>query len=166
MLGSSCEGVCGVSEWGRDVGLWDLGWSGHATDEDEGDGEDDEAHDEIGHLQVGRTAGRTLADDKVHGDLERADGGEYDRADGDDHTPPSGVAQLELTGRVHVGVPAVAHRAVAARVSRRLGSELALARQVHGAVGAAADAVHEWRGSSALLHADEAHLYGGGCMGA
>lgn len=153
MLGSSCEGVCGVSEWGRDVGLWDLGWIGHATDEDEGDGEDDEAHDEVGHLQRGR------ADDKVHGDLERADGGEYDRADGDDHTPPSGVAQLELAGRVHVGVPAVAHRAVAARVSRRLGSELALARQVHGAVGAAADAVHEWRGSSALLHADEAHLY-------
>ena len=68
MLGSSCEGVCGVSEWGRDAGLWDLGWSGHATDEDEGDGEDDEAHDEVGHLQRGR------ADDKVHRDLERADG--------------------------------------------------------------------------------------------
>ena len=133
-----------------------MGWSGHAADEDECDGEDAEAHEKVGHPQVG------CADDKVHGHFIRADGREYERADGDDHTPPSVRAQLALAGPVHVGVPAVAHRAVAARVSRRLGSELALARQVHRAVGAAADGVHEWRGSSALLHADEAHLYGGG----
>ena len=123
--------------WVRCIGLVGIevlhSWSGRAADEDEGDGEDDETQDEVGRLQV------RCADDKVHGHLERPDSREDERANRDKHTLPSVQAQAGRAGRAHVGVRGVAYGAVAVRVSWRLGSELALARQVHRPVNAAAE---------------------------
>eukprot|EP00964_Phaeocystis_antarctica_P066051 scaffold39894_cov61-Phaeocystis_antarctica.AAC.3 len=81
-------------------------------------------------------SGRAAHEDE--GDGEDDETQDEERANRDKHALPSVRAQGSLASRAHVGVRGVAHGAVATRVSRRLGSELALARQVHRPVGAMA----------------------------